>query len=216
MGLIVAAALQAEPPAELMKRLAEHNALLEKLPERFTVVVTSDATENDGDGKLLHRTHSVLHQTIEKGKRISKVVSATRDGKDDHARAQKEADQRDQDDDRQPSPFLAASQPQYRFTQAGSTPEGLLRISFEPRDGPSSDLFKGEAVVDPAAGELVSMDLQFSKKPTFVDRLDTKMKFDARVDGHRALSLMTFDGAGGFIFFKRQGGASIAFAYQPR
>ncbi len=219
LALVTLAVLMAdpmEPSAELMKQLADHNGWLEKLPETHTLVVETDAHEADSDGKVLHRTHSVSKQVIDKGKRLTTVASATRDGADDRERAQKEADERDGKDDRVPSPFLAASQPRYRFTQLGSTPEGWLRLRFTPKNGPSTELLDGEAWVDPKDGELVRMTARLSKNPAFVDRLTTSMELDGRVDGRRALSKLSFDGAGGFLFFKRQGGATLTFRYEPR
>jgi hypothetical protein len=198
------------PPAELMARLAAHNDALEKLPEKYTLVIDADAT--DGDSK----SHSVSRYLIDHGKKITKVISATKDGADDVKSAQQEADERNAKDERHPSPFLSKMQAQYRFTALGAGKDGHLRIGFAPKSGPSTDYLQGEAEVDPEAGELVKMSCKISKNPAFVDRLDTSMEFDARVDGKRALSTMTISGAGGFLFIKRQGSATVRFSYEPR
>jgi hypothetical protein len=218
LTLIVAMSVTAEPKepsAELMARLAAHNDGMEKLLESYTMVIDSSSSEDDSDGKPLHKSRSLSRAVSVNGKRHTKVVSATKDEKDDVERAQKEATEADAKDDRHPSPFISKMQPKYRFTELGATPEGYLRIGFAPKSGPSSDYLQGDAVVDPQAGELVKMRCGLSKNPAFVDKLDMGMEFGATVDGRRALSVMTFDGAGGFLFYKRRGSAVLRFSYEP-
>ncbi|MFT3838486.1 MAG: hypothetical protein QM723_16025 [Myxococcaceae bacterium] len=219
LTVILAIALSAEPkepPAELMSRLAAHNDGMEKLIDHYVMVVESKSSEDDSDGKPLHRSQSVARVVSEGGKRRTKVVSATKDGKDDLERAQKEATEQDEKDERHPSPFISKMQSKYRFTDLGQTPEGQLVIGFVPKSGPSSDSLDGEAVVDAQAGELVKMKCRLSENPAFVDKLDMTMDFGATVEGKRALSAMTFDGSGGFLFYKRRGSAVLKFTYEPR
>ncbi len=219
LTLVLSLALTAEPkppPAELMARLAAHNDGMEKLVDRYTLVIDASSSEDDSDGKPLHKLHSVSRQVSVNGKPRTKVISATRDGKDNLEQAQKEATKEDEKDDRHPSPFISTEQPKYRFTELGPTPEGLLRIVFSPKSGPSSDFLEGEAVVDPQAGELVKMRCRLSKNPAFVDKLEMTMSFDASVDGKRAISAMTIDGAGGFLFYQRRGSAVLGFSYERR
>ena len=219
LTVILSVALSAEPkepPAELMARLAAHNDGMEKLIDTWVMVIETHGSEDDSDGKPLHKSQSVARAVNEKGVRHTKVVSATKDGKDDLERAQKEATEQDEKDDRHPSPFISKMQPKYRFTELGQTPEGLLRIGFAPKSGPSSDYLEGDAVVDAQAGQLVKMRCRLSKNPAFVDKLDMTMDFDATVDGKRALSQMTFDGSGGFLFYKRRGSAVLKFSYEPK
>lgn len=219
LTVILSIALSAEPKepaAELMSRLGAHNDGMERLLDRYVMVVVSNSSEDDSDGKSLHKSHSVARVVSGSGKRRTKMVSATKDGKDDLERAQKEATEQDEKGEQHPSPFLSKMQAKYRFSELGQTPEGQLRIGFAPKSGPSSDYLEGEAVVDAQAGELVKMKCRLSKNPAFVDKLAMTMDFAAQVDGKRALSSMTFDGAGGFLFYKRRGSAVLEFTYEPQ
>ncbi|HEY4220732.1 MAG TPA: hypothetical protein VGO62_05300 [Myxococcota bacterium] len=212
LALLVA---MADPvPADLLQKLAAQDAFIDNIGATHTLVITSDGYEKDGDGKIAHQSHSVARQTLKGGKPATHMTVATKDGVDDLAHAQKMADERDGKPDPLPSPFAARMQPKYSFSLAEARADGTVRIAFTPKDAPSTETVAGDAIVDVASGELVKMTSHPSKNPAFVDRLVMILELDARVDGKRAMSKLTFDGAGGLLFLKRSGGAVIRFGYE--
>lgn len=201
---------------ELLAKVAEHNAWLEVLGERYTLVATVESVERDGAGKVLHRTRSVTHTIREKGVPVSTVISASKDGVDDKAAAQEQARVRDTKPERKPSPFLVRSQPNYLFTEVEKMPEGFLKVAFTPKGEKTSELLEGEALIDPNNGELVVMNTRPARNPPFVDKLEVQLIFSEPLEGRRALSKTTITMAGGALFVRRAGSVSVALKYQPR
>ena len=64
----------------------------------------------------------------------------------------------------------------------------LQRIGFEPRGKASRDLWSGEAVVDPAAGEVKWMKQRPSDLPAFVERIEMVLEFGAATSEGSAVS----------------------------
>jgi hypothetical protein len=212
MALILTMAVGAEsPPDELLKRLAEHDARMEKYLDGHTVVTHVEGRELDGDGKVTHTTTTVLESSRANGQIHTKVVEAKKDGKDDSEGEKERAAKRDKENRRTESPFAARNLGKYSFVVLGK--DKLMHLGFGPKDGPKAEVLVGEAWVDPEAGEVVKLTMKPSKNPTFVDKLDMTLEYDAHTDAGRMVSKFTFAGAGGMLMFKRAGDAVMTFSY---
>jgi hypothetical protein len=212
MPLVLAMALSAEsPPEELLKRLSEHDARMEKYLDAHVVVTHVNGRELDGDGKVTHTTTTVLESSRKDGQIHTKVVEAKKDGADDSEGEKERAAKRDKENRRTESPFAARNVGKYSFVVLGH--DKLMHLGFGPKDGPKAEVMVGEAWVDPEAGEVVKLTLKPSKNPPFVDHLDMALEYDARTEAGRMVSKFTFAGAGGLLMFKRRGDATMSFSY---
>ena len=216
LTLSVALFTVAAPPAALLAQLAEHEASLQVGLSHWVVVRTQDATVLDGDGKVLHRTHTVEQQREANGKRSILVISSTKDGADNRSEAQSAAEKREAHNRRMSSPFSAENQPKYVFTLLGpdTNNPAWVRIGLRPQT-PAMDLLEGEALVDPKLGEVVDLSGHASKMPLFADRLNFQSHYESQATEGRRLSELSIDGAGGFLMFQRQFHLEITTAYEP-
>lgn len=222
LSALLASALAAaeEPPPELLKKLAAHDARVQQSLSSGSVTVTSLLEELDGDGKVLHTQESVARLVQRNGRQEEELVKTVRDGKDVTEEARKKragngAWARSQGRAMiAGSPFGAEDQPHYRYTVLGNDPgnPAFVRIGFGPREKPSQEIATGEALVDPAAGELVRIAQRPSKLPAFVDEIETTIDLGARTPGGRLVSRMKFHGKGGFLFVKKRGRGTLNFS----
>jgi len=219
MGLGFAwSAAAAEPPSSrLLGRLAEQEARIARSMEQDAYRVSGHVEELDGDGKLLHTRESVSRVTQRDGKKVVHVEQVRVDGKDvTEAERGKERDRKPR---QLQSPFAAGVQAKYLYSLLGPDPANprLQRLRFEPKPNErSSDTFVGEALVDPAAGEVVWMREHPAKNPAFVDRLEVEVALEATSPEGRRLSLLRIDGAGGMLFVKRGFRVRLQFSdYEP-
>jgi hypothetical protein len=223
MGALVALLIAAAPvpppapvlaPPELMKRLAEQAARLQKGLEDLRIEVALDYRELGRKGQIVHQGLSTAVIDFHGKKRVTRVLAATRDGKEALKAAQKDADENDKTERKPVGPFESWNQPKHRFTVLGSAPGGLMRLGIEPSDGKARDIFEGEALVDPVAGEAVRVALHPTKLPAFVDRLEFVVDYGTKLPGiGRSLSHITVDGEGGFLFFRRHEWIGIDIKY---
>jgi hypothetical protein len=188
---------------------------MEQFSEAGRAEVASDYFELDKAGNVEHHVHSESQVILVGGKPVTHVLRATKDGKDNLQDSQKEATKEDRKGRKLEPPFSAGNQPKYRFTMLGPAPSevGLLRIAFAPKEGRSSEVLEGEAVVDPVAGEIVRMTAHPSKNPVFVDRIDMQLEYGVRTTAGRMLSKVAFAGAGGFLFFHKRVRVEVAIHY---
>jgi hypothetical protein len=212
MALVLATALTAEAPSpELLKKLAEHDARMEKYLDGHAVVTHVTGRELDGDGRVSHTTTTVLETTRKDGQIHTKVVEAKRDGADDSAGEKERAEKRDKENRRTESPFAQRNVGKYDFVVLGK--DKLMHLGFGPKNGPEKEVLVGEAWVDPESGEVARLTLRPSKNPPFVDKLDMTLEYGAHTEAGRMVSRFTFAGEGGLLMFKRRGDAQMTFSY---
>jgi hypothetical protein len=206
MGLVFLAT-PSEPAADLMKRLAEQDARLEKVDKEGSYIVTDVSEELAADWSVKHTRKMVTRVSLRNGKQERTLQKAEKDGEDRTEEVRKKLKEKDKDDESEvSSPFGAGAQARYQFIVVGpddSNPS-FLRIKFEPKGKKSESLTIGEAVVDPAAGEVVRLVQRPSENPSHVDRLQFVLQFDEQTPSGRLLSKVSFDGEGGILLFKKR------------
>ncbi len=208
------AALPTTPPPDLMQGLAAQAARLQRGFEELSIEVTVNYRELGRKGQIVHEGRSTSVIDLHGKQRVTRVLRATRDGKEALVEAQKEAAENDRNGRKPEGPFEAWNQPRHRFSVLGTTPEGLWRLGVEPAGDKAHDVFEGQAVVDPLAGEAVQVSVHPSKLPTFVDRLEFVVDYGTRLPGiGRMPSRVTVDGEGGFLFFRKHEWIAIAIKY---
>src|SRR5262249_17322221 len=138
----------------------------------------------------------------------TQVTKATVDGEDEMNAEKDRSIKNDEKNERTESPFAPRNQRKYQFTML--TPE---RIAFHPKGDPDPGVHIGEALIDPATGELINLWLNPSKNQMFCDRLNMQLEYDAHTDAGRALSKFSLQGAGSFLFIKRSGDLTITFHF---
>ena len=217
IGSLLMALVAGQPvPDALVRRLGEHAARVEKFSRETPTVVTIDGRELDGDGKLLHVTRTTSRVQWEGDKRRTTVLAATKDGKDSMKEAQSRAKDGDSQKRQFDSPFTEKVRARYRFTVLeAENADGLATLAFGPSGKKSTELMEGTAVVHVERGEVVSLKGRLSENPAFVDAMETELEYRAETPVGRALSKLRFEGKGGFLFYKRQGGATMTFEYEP-
>jgi hypothetical protein len=186
--------------------------------------MASRVEELDKEGKVQHTQLVTLRLTVAKGAQRGEVLSASRDGQDvteDEKKAQAERQAKaDQDPkgrmgQRQQLtlPFAADAQPSYAFEVLGPDQHNpaYQRIAFSPRGKKSKDLWVGEAVVDPEAGQVKWLKQRPSELPAFVEHIDMVLEFYASTSEGSAISTVHMDGEGGLPFFKKKFRSVITF-----
>ncbi|HYV45173.1 MAG TPA: hypothetical protein VFA20_09950 [Myxococcaceae bacterium] len=208
-----------EPSPELMKKLADSDARLLRLYKEGAVTMTSRVEELDKGGNVQHTQTVAMRLTVKDGAQQVEVLSAARDGQDITADERKEQaarqDPKGKTNQRQQLtlPFAAESQSSYAFQLLGpdANNPALQRIGFGPRGKKSKDLWVGEAVVDPQAGEVKWLKQRPSELPAFVDAIDMVLEFGASTSMGSAVSTVHMDGEGGLPFFKKRFRSVITF-----
>jgi hypothetical protein len=200
-----AGAAAKEPSAELLKRLAEHDARLDQIDSECSFTTDTINEELDGSGKVTHTLEVLVRTTHLEGKKRELLGRALKDGKDvtqeykDKLKASGPSQAKEMR-----LPFSAKLQRDYLFTEIGSDPSSpsWLRIHFEPKGSWSEKLMVGEAVVDTASGEVLRITARQSAPDSSVDYLDLDFWFDEQTQLGRAPSKVAMKGEGGFLFFK--------------
>jgi hypothetical protein len=201
----------ADPPSpELMARLAASSAAMDVVRKRACYTIDGHIDTLDGDGKVSGVETS--RARVEKdGSRTHLVIeNATKDGKDVTDEERKKADREEgkHDEEKQKGrldiPFLAADQPKYAFDQVETDPKDPthVRITFTPK-APDEHSVEGSAWVDTSAGQFLSAGFKVSKPGFFVDYIHVTVEVGARTELGPAVSRITFDGKGGFLFIHK-------------
>lgn len=99
------------------------------------------------------------------------------------------------------TPFHAEDQPLYLFEWKGRRPDGTVAVGFQPRE-PSSERFKGTAVIDPVALRVVTVEQQLSQLPALLWTFEMQVHFEPTACGEQATHLTT-KGSGGFLFIRK-------------
>ena len=112
------------------------------------------------------------------------------------------------------SPFHPDSRPLYMFLRAEAAPTEPMRLSFHPvyahREDPA--LFEGTALLDRATGRLLEWTAALVNPPTFVTKVEVKVKYDTRVGLLDARSEIDVAIEGGLLFYKRRGRMDFRFS----
>jgi hypothetical protein len=228
-ALVTLLVLLAEPSPDLLKKLADNDARLLRLYKEGAVTMTSRVEELDKEGKVQHTQNVTLRLSVQEGAQRMEVLSASRDGQDVTAEERKEQAARQAKAEQDPKgkmnqrqqitlPFAAGAQAGYAFQLLGpdANNPALQRIGFGPRGKKSKDLWVGEAVVDPEAGQVKWLKQRPSELPAFVDRIDMVLEFGAATSMGPAVSTMHMDGEGGLPFFKKKFRSVVTFKdYAP-
>lgn len=218
--LLAAPAAAAEPPAELMERLAAwaKRTDLQTAMEKATISTVSE--ELNKDGEILHTEKLVLRLThVAEGEPMkTEIVTATRDGKDNREKAEKRQRENEQRaaearKDGKPRggfagalPFAAERRELYVFEvlEPFADAPQMLRIRFSPRRRPDPEVFVGEAKVDPVSGAVLWLKEQPSKLPSLADRFQLQMFFGTPSPAGPLLSEIRMYGEGGVLMFKQR------------
>lgn len=218
MPTLTLLAVAAPAPADLLQRLAAHDERSQALSRRVATRMTIVGEELDKKGNPTKRTETAVLLTFQGDREVATIVKSTEDGKDVTEEARKKQGNPKPEDDssgsmKMKSPFSAAEQAKYVFEVIEADPS-RMRLRFAPKGKPSPELWTGEAVVDPAAGEVVSMRSQPSKPPRFVDSMSMELELGARLQGTRMPSKVFFRGEGGFLFIRKRFRGSSELAYE--
>lgn len=218
LPILTLLAAASAPPADLLQRLAAHDERSQALHRRVATRMTIVGEELDKKGSPTKRTETEVLLTFQGDREVATILKSTEDGKDvtDEARKKQQSPKAEGDSSisvKMSSPFSTAEQGKYAFEVVDADP-ARMRIRFAPRGEPSPELWTGEAVVDPAAGEVVSMRSQPSKPPRFVDSMSMELELGARLQGTRMPSKVAFRGEGGFLFIRKRVRGSTEFAYE--
>ncbi len=208
------AAAQAPDPA-LLERVSHHAQAFEKVVKSASFAFEVEFQKLDGDGKVDETKHKQALMKSD-GKTAHQVVlHCTVDGKDTTAEEQEKVrkqeaeeagkkDDGDRNDEHWHTPFLASEQAKYVFDQVAVDPANpsRVKISFMPKQ-PDKYSVEGSAWVDATAGTVVSAGVKLSRPPTFVDWVHFTAEFGAPTPLGPAISHMTFEGKGGFLFIRK-------------
>jgi hypothetical protein len=214
VGLVVGlarTAAAAPPDAELLARLSHHEQDLEHTGKRVSYRAEQVVQEIDGDGKV-SSTKTMRYRVESDGTTQHRIVeAATEDGKDVTAQEQTKAREKEAEraskkagSDEDPVwPFAPNSQARYTYDQVAVDPANpaLVQIAFVPKT-PDGHTFEGKAWVDTANAKILSASVRMSKPPGLVDWVHFTAEFGATPVGP-TLSHLTFEGAGGLLFFRK-------------
>jgi hypothetical protein len=215
----------AAPPADLMPKLAAASIRFESLITKSSFTVTGHMESVDGDGAVSDTKDAVVRlRTDEPNPPNLEIVRYTEDGKDktDEAR-KKTADKAKEKKKRSPDdqvhmPFLASQQPLYTFRlgEADARDPNRVRVFFTPKHT-AKNLFNGSAWVDARTGDVLTMGVAPSETSTFVDYLRVTLEFGETTAKGPSISKVSFEGGGGFLFFKKRfRGSAVFSAYDVR
>lgn len=201
---LLAVTLAAAPDAALLERLAARAVELEAFTNAATVTFDVQGEELDGDGRVTKTKHTRLEVTRDGQQVTRRLLLHEEDGADltESKRAQLEAPPKSERAVQ--SPFHPDRRAAYRFDLLPPSPEGQVRIAFQPAGEKTPELFIGDATVDAATGELLALSVRLSKNPAMVDALSMDARFDAPTPAGRAMSQLTMRGVAGFLFFKKR------------
>ena len=222
-ALMISLLAGAAPDAALLEKLGARALQLEAFAKSSRVTIDIVAEQLDSDGKVKKTTHTAVRvgrngDTIEK-----KLLIHEEDGKDltESKRAEhKKSDEKksEKKDAAIKSPFHPDLRAKYEFTVLAAPPNQpqLVRLSFRPAGESSSELYTGDATVDPETGDLRTLSLRPAKNPPLVQSLLVDATFDAQTPAGRAMSKLTAQGSAGALFFKERFRVVTAFSdYEP-
>lgn len=207
------------PPPELLRKLAATSAGFDSVRTHATYAIETRIETLDGDGHV-KGVQTMHERTVRDGTSTHVVVlDATKDGKDYTGQARREeaekqaANAGDEKHGRLDIPFLASDQPRYAFDVVEVDPRdpARVRIAFTPK-APDSHTVEGSAWVDRNSGQFLSAGFKVSKPGMFVDYIHGTLEVAATTAVGPALSRITFEGGGGFLFVRKHVRGSVVFS----
>jgi hypothetical protein len=205
--------------AELLSRLATTSARFEEMLKKASFTVSGRMEKVSSDGVGSDPKESTFRLTPDGERKKVEVIKYVEDGEDKTAEArQKAADRAKQPKkakkgDELHLPFLQSEQSKYDFRvgEADVRDPARVRIYFNAKS-PAENLLNGSAWVDTRSGDLLSMGVAPSKPPGFVDYLRVQIEFAATTPMGPAVSKLSFEAGGSFLFIKKRyrGSATVA------
>lgn len=217
LPLVLPRTAHAQPPSpELLEKLSHHAIVFEEIARRGSFTFDRMIEELDRSGKVDERKHLVA-RVDKDGKHSTRtiVLKAEENGRDttqkeqDDARKENEKEAKDHpdghNDDAFHMPFLASEQPRYVFDQVATDPADPTRvqISFVPKKA-AKNTIEGSAWVDTVSGTVISTGVKLSQPPEHVDWVHVTAEFGAKTPLGPAISHVTFEAKGGFLFIIRK------------
>jgi hypothetical protein len=201
----------APPAADLMSKLAVHAASFEAMRMRASYAIDGQLDHLDSDGKVDSTDH-LEARVVADGKKADIVVMKFLEGNDDKtedaqekARERNAASEEEKEKRRTHMPFLASEQRRYVFDQVQSDPADPthVRITFVP-NVKDETVVEGSAWVDTKTGTVISAGFKMVKNGMFVDYVHVTVEFGAPTALGPAVSKVTLEGKGSFLFIKKR------------
>jgi hypothetical protein len=201
----------APPAADLMSRLAVHAASFESMRTRASYAIDGKLEHLDSDGKVDSTDH-LEARVVADGKKAEIIVMKFLEGNEDKteeaqekARERNAAPEAEKEKKRTHMPFLASEQRRYAFDQVQSDPADPthVRITFVPHVKDET-VVEGSAWVDTKTGTVMSAGFKMSKTGMFVDYVHVTVEFGATTPLGPAVSKVTLEGKGSFLFIKKR------------
>jgi hypothetical protein len=193
----------------LLPKLAATSGRFEALLKKASFAAEGYIEEVDGDGSGSDRKEGAVRVRYDGKKSRVDVLHYSESGEDKTAEAREKArdDEKEEKDpdDQVHMPFLTSEQPKYSFRVRATdkADPARVRIEFHPKQ-PKKTLLVGSAWVDTRTGEVLTMGISPSKVGMFVDYLNVTLTFGEKIANVPAVSKITFEGSGGFIFFHKK------------
>ncbi|HVU05787.1 MAG TPA: hypothetical protein VHE30_28760 [Polyangiaceae bacterium] len=194
---------------ELLPKLAITSQRFETMLALAAFTATGRTETVDGDGTVSAVKEGVFRFRPHGDRHVVDVIRYTEDGEDRRMEAQekfRDAEKKDIDpDDVTHVPFLGSEQAKYVFKLGATDPRdpNRVRVHFRARK-PARTLWNGSAWVDARTGDLLTMGAVQSKTALFVDYFSGTLELGAQTKLGPAVSRATFEGGGGFLFFRKR------------
>ncbi|WP_394841013.1 hypothetical protein LZC95_28550 [Pendulispora brunnea] len=197
-------------PAELLAKLARTSAQFEAMMGKASFTVTGHMDNKEGTARV----------TMQGDRSKVEILKYVEDGQDKTEEAKKRAAERAreprkarQSRDEVHMPFLASEQTNYDFWvgDVDAHDPTHMRVFFHAKV-PAENRMNGSAWVDERSGELLTASVTASKTPAFIDYIRAKFEFGEQTSMGPAISKLSFDTAGGFLFVRKHYAGSATFA----
>jgi hypothetical protein len=211
LSLAPSSAHAAPPAADLMAKLAVHAASFESMRTRASYAIDGKLEHLDSDGKVDSTDHLEARVAAD-GKKADIIVMKFMEGDEDKtedaqekARERNAAPEEEKEKKRTHMPFLASEQRRYVFDQVQTDPADPthVRITFVP-NVKDETVVEGSAWVDTKTGTVLSAGFKMVKNGMFVDYVHVTVEFGAPTPLGPAVSKVTLEGKGSFLFIKKR------------
>jgi hypothetical protein len=193
----------------LLPKLATNAGRFEALLKKASYAAEGYVEDVNSDGSGGDRKEGAVRIRFDGKKSHVDVIRYSESGEDKTEEAREKAREKAKEEpdkeDEVHLPFLASEQPKYSFhvRAKDKADPARVRIEFRPKE-PAKTRFVGSAWVDTRTGDVLSIGASPSKVGMFVDYLNVTFTFGEKMANVTAVSKITFDGAGGFLFFHRR------------
>ena len=207
-------------PPELLGKLAATSSRFEAMMHRASFTVTGRMGDVSGDGSLTSPKEGTFRVTMHGATAKVDILKYSEDGEDKIAEAKKKQEERAKEarkprkaDDEIHLPFLETEQAKYDFHigEVDARDPEHVRVFFHAK-APAENLVNGSSWVDARTGDILTTSVTASKTPAFVDYLRMQFELGEKTSMGPAISKVSFEGAGGFLFIRRhfRGTATLA------